>query len=104
MARILHQLRACLGTIGLCTTGIVMAVVCIPLAFVTPQTNCFLYAYQKYQTQGGYILVTPSKWGWWPHFLWSADLPPTYEAFDPPVKRKRWYPPIVFRGRITRQP
>lgn len=71
----------------------------------TPKTaalrfgNCLCYALSKWFHEGGYIVVRKSKFGWWPHFLWSKDLR-TFEQFGPPSPRSRILPPPIFRGRV----
>lgn len=67
--------------------------------------NCFTFAIGRYVTRGGYIIVHRSKYGWWPHLIWSPDLV-TFEQFHP-VRHRRWYawalrhhiPLLLFNGR-----
>lgn len=55
-------------------------------------------------TRGGYVVVHKSKYGWWPHLVWTPDFV-AFEQFHP-VKHRRWYttalrlgiPPILFDG------
>jgi hypothetical protein len=60
--------------------------------------NCLVYALRKWFTHGGYVVMRRSRYGWWPHFLWSPDLLQFF-AFVP-VKRphRRWLPPLWFKG------
>jgi hypothetical protein len=68
----------------------------------TSRSNCFLYAVTQYARQGGGIVVVPSRFGWWPHFMWSPDGILFYE-FNPTWDKKRWrfrIPPILFTGTV----
>lgn len=65
------------------------------------RSNCLLFALSRWRERGGYIVITRSLFGWWPHFEWSADLK-TFEQFAPfGRKRKRLFPPLYFRGHVT---
>ena len=62
-------------------------------------SNCLIYALLKLYREGGYVLMRKSFYGWWPHFLhMSATGEVTH--FSPEKKRRRFFPPLLFRGRI----
>lgn len=63
------------------------------------RSNCLIFALCQWYKNGGYLVVRKSRWGWWPHFLWSADLK-SFEQFAPtnPVHKK--FPPFLFKGSI----
>jgi hypothetical protein len=67
-------------------------------------SNCLFYALGRYRRDGGCVLVLPSLWGWWPHFVWTPDMT-TFWEFHPihVVRRPRRFPPTVFwgYGRLT---
>lgn len=64
--------------------------------------NCLCWALGQWRRHGGYLIVRRSHWGWWWHFLWSRDLTEfaAYEPAAPP--RRRWLPPLWFRGQVVR--
>jgi hypothetical protein len=66
-------------------------------------SNCLIFVIQRWWARGGYVIARKSRWGWWPHFLWSADLR-TFEDFHPLMSEAeragRWVPPCIFAGRI----
>lgn len=62
-------------------------------------SNCLAFALGRYWQQGGYVVMMRSRFGWWPHFVWTADLK-DFEEFAPKRKRRRWFPPLIFRGRV----
>jgi len=66
------------------------------------RANCLIFAVARYWAQGGYLVLRRSRFGWWPHVLWSADLV-TFEEFVPTrveMLRRRKLPPVVFQGRV----
>jgi len=71
------------------------------------RSNCWFFAFHRWWTRGGYIVAHQSKYGWWPHVWWSADLE-TFEDFVPLhltrllQRRVQWLPPIRFVGRVRR--
>jgi hypothetical protein len=66
------------------------------------RSNCLFFAFFRWLTRGGYIVVRQSHYGWWPHFLWSPNLI-EFEEFEPVrEKQNRIFPPLVFRGYIRR--
>jgi len=59
-----------------------------------------LFVIWRWWSEGGYVVIRHSDWGWWPHFLWSPDLQ-TFEQFVPVVpNHKKRIPPLWFRGYI----
>jgi len=69
-------------------------------------SNCFLFALGCYWREGGYLIASKSRWGWWLHFQWSPDLDTIWEFHPLRVKRpSRRFPPLVFwgEGRIVEQ-
>ncbi len=63
--------------------------------------NCLWYAFSRWMTKGGYLIVRKSRYGWWPHFLWSPDLK-TFEQFRPRIHRNGlWIAPPIFRGSVV---
>ena len=62
-------------------------------------SNCYLFALRRWWTRGGYVVVRKSRYGWWPHALWSADLIDFYD-YVPNAPRKRAFPPLLFRGTV----
>jgi hypothetical protein len=63
------------------------------------RSNCLLYAVRQWITHGGYLLLRKSRYGWWPHALWSRDLTVLSE-FVPLAPRRRWLPPLWFKGMV----
>jgi hypothetical protein len=63
------------------------------------RSNCLIFALTKWVKHGGYLVVRKSRWGPFPHFLWSPDLQ-RFESYVPIDPRKRLIPPLLFRGRI----
>ena len=62
--------------------------------------NCWWFAFRQWWRHGGYVVLEQSKYGWWPHMLWSANLV-TFLEFHPSArKRRRVIPPIWFRGAV----
>lgn len=64
--------------------------------------RCLAHALGRFWRDGGYLIVRRSHWGWFPHFLWAADLRGLeVEQFKPEAPRQRWLPPLCPRGRIV---
>lgn len=61
-------------------------------------SNCYFYALRLWWSYGGYLIVTRSKFGWWPHALWSPDLRTFCEFHPTKPKRRRVFPPVLFHG------
>jgi hypothetical protein len=63
-------------------------------------SNCLVFAVEHWLHCGGYIIFRKSHWGWWFHAIWSKDLK-SFEEFHPTGKKKRrWFPPLIFKGYI----
>jgi hypothetical protein len=65
------------------------------------RSNCWVFVWRRWWQRGGYAVLTKSRYGWWLHVVWSADLI-TFEEFAPPVKYRHWLPPLWFRGGVKR--
>lgn len=70
------------------------------------RSNCLLWALRQFITQGGWLLLTRSEYGWWPHAAWSPDLRAVYAymPFERKHRRRWWQVPFSFAGepRLTR--
>jgi hypothetical protein len=67
---------------------------------VSRRSNCLIFALAHWWHDGGYLIVRRSWYGWWPHFLWSADLK-VFEEFTPlRTKTYRLCPPVLFKGYV----
>lgn len=64
------------------------------------RSNCLVYVLRQWWRHGGYVVCYRSHFGWWPHFLWSADLKQFYEFMPTAPKRRRVFPPLWFLGNI----
>jgi hypothetical protein len=64
--------------------------------------NCLVYALRKWFRHGGYLIIRKSRWGWFPHFLWSPAAPPEAEQYIPVNPKRRLLPPLIFRGHVKR--
>jgi hypothetical protein len=62
--------------------------------------NCLFWAVRQLRHKGGYISMRRSRWGPFPHFLWSRSAPPDCQSFVPLEPRRRLFPPLLFRGRV----
>lgn len=64
-------------------------------------SNCLIFVLYQWFTKGGYVVVRRSHWGWFPHFIWSADLK-RFQQFTPISEKRRYrlFPPLVFRGYV----
>jgi hypothetical protein len=61
-------------------------------------SNCIIFAVWRVIRRGGYIVVRKSRWGWWPHVLWSPDLK-TFEEYQPIQPNHHLVvPPPIYRG------
>jgi hypothetical protein len=57
--------------------------------------NCLIFAIRLWLIGGGYLIVRKSRAGWFPHFLWCADLADTKVLhFTPRKVAPWWYRPI----------
>ena len=69
-------------------------------------SNCLIFAFRLWLTGGGYLLVRKSRAGWFPHFLWCADLADAMVLhFAPRNIAPWWYRPIhmlLFSGVVKR--
>jgi len=58
-------------------------------------SNCLIFAFRLWLTGGGYLVVRKSRAGWFPHFLWCADLADAMVLHFAPRKiAPWWYRPI----------
>jgi hypothetical protein len=64
------------------------------------RSNCLVFALQRWFSKGGYFIVRKSRWGLFPHFLWSPVAPDECEQFVPINPKRRRFPPLFFRGHI----
>ena len=66
-------------------------------------SNCLLWAIYTFLRRGGFLIISKSEWGWWPHIMWTPDMR-TCHQFEPDHKRRRGrlWPPIVYRGYIKK--
>jgi hypothetical protein len=63
-------------------------------------SNCWMFALWRFFTHGGFLIVSKSEWGWWPHLMWSPDMT-TIHQFEPTAKkRRRLLPPLVYKGYV----
>lgn len=67
-------------------------------------SNCILFAFYQWFKFGGYIIVRKSRYGMWPHFMWTQSLKDLEIVEYVPVKvyRKLYVPPPVFKGYVRR--
>lgn len=63
--------------------------------------NCYLWARWQLFCRGGYLISTQSKFGWWTHHYWTPDLVLFYEWVPEGRKRRRLWPPLLFRGYVA---
>ena len=64
------------------------------------KSNCLFFAIGRWWNRGGYLVIRKSRFGYWPHFLWSPDLQ-VFESYSPIVGGySRWFPPLLFCGYI----
>lgn len=63
------------------------------------RSNCLLFVLGRWWGRGGYIIIRRSRWGPFPHFLWSPDLS-RFESFVPANPQHRLCPPCMFVGYI----
>lgn len=66
-------------------------------------SNCWLWAFWSFFSRRGFLLVSKSEWGWWPHVMWSPDLTAVHQ-FEPDHKRRsgRLWPPFIYRGYVKK--
>ena len=76
----------------------------------TTKSNCLLFVLQAWWTDGGYVVLRQSRYGKWPHALWSPDLR-TFSEFVPnrshleELMARPWWlalirPPLWFDGHV----
>jgi len=61
-------------------------------------SNCLFYALGKCWREGGYLVIRKSRFGWFPHFLWSPDLKEFWEFTPREPNHNRLLPPVFFHG------
>lgn len=71
------------------------------------RSNCWLFTRRCQRDRGGFIVLAPSRFGWWCHRYWTADFR-TFVAFETTsarlllrYTRRRWRPPLLFPGQIV---
>lgn len=65
------------------------------------RSNCLLYAFSRYYYEGGWIVIEPSRFGYWPHFKFTLDGVTLYEYRGVPRLRHRHrLPPIIYEGEV----
>lgn len=64
-------------------------------------SNCWLWAFYTWVRRGGFLILSKSEWGWWPHVMWSPDMMKCNQ-FEPDHTRQRGrlLPPLIYRGYI----
>lgn len=64
-------------------------------------SNCWLWAFYNCFRRGGFLIISKSAWGWWPHVMWSPDMVSCHQ-FEPEKPRVRGllFPPLIYRGYI----
>jgi len=73
-------------------------------------SGCWVWATWRFLTRGGYLVIRKSRWGPWPHFMWSRKLK-IFWGYSPinaeaglirlwPLKLK--LAPPFFRGKVKR--
>ena len=64
-------------------------------------SNCLVYAIGQWVRHGGYLVLSRSRYGWWPHAEHTHDWR-RFSVFVPlGPKRRRACPPLWFRGRVV---
>lgn len=66
-------------------------------------SNCIIYAWRKWRSEGGYILFRRSRHGWYPHALHMTDEGKITSYVPLDANRyhcRRLFPPPLFRGHI----
>lgn len=73
-------------------------------------SNCIIWAFlMSLRFPGSYVLLRKSRYGWFPHAMWSEDGDIWFEYIPKNEKkynRKWWQIPLIFRGNVklvTRQ-
>jgi hypothetical protein len=66
-------------------------------------SNCWAWAIYAFLRRGGFLILTKSEWGWWPHVMWSPDMHSCHQ-FEPDHRRRwgRLFPPFIYRGYIKK--
>lgn len=62
-------------------------------------SNCLFYVLRRINEGGGAVLIEKSSYGWWPHFK-HVDHAGCITEFIPEERRKRMFPPPVFKGAV----
>lgn len=61
------------------------------------RSNCVLQAFALWRREGGYVVCSASRYGWWPHVRHTIDFQ-TFTEFTTDHKTARWCPPPAFPG------
>jgi hypothetical protein len=65
-------------------------------------SNCLLWALQQQQAAGGALRLGHSHFGPWLHTQWIDPEGIAWE-YNPPTKRRRRFPLLLFQGRAVRK-
>lgn len=75
------------------------------------RSNCLIFALKRWRSDGGYLIIRRSRYGWWPHFAWCRSLsePPLAYVPERPIEwRKLPWPlrvlplhTVIYRGIIV---
>ena len=64
-------------------------------------SNCLFFVISHMYSDGGYAVMRRSHYVWWlPHFEWSPDLEHFIEFTPIHPKVLRWFPPLMFKGKV----
>lgn len=62
--------------------------------------NCYWFAFRQWQHHRGSVVLTQSKYGWWPHAAWTDDFEHFLDFVPRQPRRKRLVPPVWFQGHV----
>ena len=66
--------------------------------------NCLTFALAVWRYgRGDHLVIRKSHWGWFPHFKVMFELQDgsiVIKEFVPSEPRRRWIPPLFFRGEV----
>lgn len=75
-----------------------------PMVFDEKTDNCLTYALRtwRFWLPSDHLNIRVSHWGWFPHFAVIFELPDgslVKKEYVPIHPRRRWIPPLFFKGR-----